>query len=95
LLGAQVGLEPLPSRTNFVTFDTGSVKASMDWVTALAAEGVFVRRPSAGTLATCIRITVGTAAERALLRTTMHRVASRMARSEHRVVQVPKCIPFG
>ncbi len=87
-LGAQVGLEPLPSRTNFVTFDAGSVKASIAWVSALAAEGVFVRRPSAGELATCIRITVGTAGERALLRPVLQKIASRMARSEHREIEV-------
>lgn len=74
-IGKSIGLRPLPSSTNFVTFDTGSVDASIAWVNALIAEGVFIRRPAVGSLARCIRITVGTAEDRTALKDVMERVA--------------------
>ncbi len=75
-LGRTLELRPLPSATNFVTFDAGSAQASIFWVNALAAAGVFIRRPAAGALACCMRITVGTAGQRAVLSQIMRNVAS-------------------
>lgn len=63
-LGDKLGLTPLPSATNFIAFDTGSAERSAALLEALAARDVFVRRPGAPPLDRCIRVTVGTAAER-------------------------------
>lgn len=63
-LGEALALRPLPSATNFVAFDTGSAERSAALLEALAARDVFVRRPGAPPLDRCIRVTVGTAAER-------------------------------
>ena len=59
-----LGLHALPSEANFVAIDLGSPERSRTVVDALLARGVFVRRPGAPPLDRCIRVTVGTAAER-------------------------------
>jgi histidinol-phosphate aminotransferase len=64
-LGRELGLAPLPSATNFVTFDAGGPERARAMVVALAARDVFVRMPGAPPLDRCIRVTVGTSAERA------------------------------
>jgi len=54
------GLAPIPSATNFVTIDCGRDGAyALSVLQALAARGVFVRKPMAPTLDRCIRISVG------------------------------------
>lgn len=64
-LGHELGLSPLPSFTNFVSFDTGDPARAKALVAALAARDVFIRMPGAPPLDRCIRVTVGTAEERA------------------------------
>ena len=63
-LGRELGLTPLPSSTNFVSFDTGSPERATALATALAAQGVFIRMPGAPPLNRCIRVTIGTPEER-------------------------------
>lgn len=62
------GLTPLPTATNFVAVDCGRdgayAQAILD---GLAGHGVFVRKPMVAGLDRCIRISAGTAADRALL----------------------------
>ncbi len=65
-LTRELGLVPLPSATNFVTMDAGSPERAKAIMTALAARDVFIRKPGAPPLDRCIRVTVGTPAERAL-----------------------------
>jgi histidinol-phosphate aminotransferase len=64
-LGRELGLTPLPSHTNFVTFDTGSPARAKALVAELARRDVFIRMPGAPPLDRCIRVTVGLAEERA------------------------------
>lgn len=70
-LGRELGLPPLPSSTNFVTFDTGGPTRARALVEALAARDVFIRMPGAPPLDRCIRVTVGTAEERAAFATIL------------------------
>lgn len=67
-LGRAHGLVPLPSATNFVTFDCGGdgahARALLETLTEL---GVFVRKPGVAPQDRCIRITVGRPAELDLL----------------------------
>ncbi len=78
-LGRELELTPLPSWTNFVTFDTGSPARAKALVAELAQRDVFIRMPGAPPLDRCIRVTVGTAEERAtfadILRATLPTVA--------------------
>ena len=61
-IGAAHGLAALPSATNFVALDTGGDGAlSLRLVEALAAEGIFVRRPFVAPQDRCIRISCGRA----------------------------------
>ncbi len=66
-LARRLGLASVPSATNFVAIDAGG---DGDHARALLArlqdEGVFVRMPGVAPLDRCIRVTVGTAGERAL-----------------------------
>ncbi len=73
-LAESLGLRAIPSSTNFVTIDVGSVEKSIWWVQRLAEEGVFIRRPGRGVLSQCIRITVGTKPERQLLAEIMRKI---------------------
>ena len=63
-LGRELGLPPLSSATNFVSFDTGDHERAKALVAALAERDVFIRMPGARPLNRCIRVTVGTAEER-------------------------------
>jgi histidinol-phosphate aminotransferase len=64
-LGRALGLPTLPSRANFVCFDLDSRERAEALVAALLARAVFVRKPGAPPLDRFVRVTVGTAAERA------------------------------
>jgi histidinol-phosphate aminotransferase len=64
-LGRRLGCRTLPSVTNFVCFEIGSRAAAETMVHTLLAFGVFVRKPSAPPIDGFIRVTVGTAPERA------------------------------
>jgi histidinol-phosphate aminotransferase len=58
------GLLPIESATNFVTIDCGRDGAyALAVLQALAARGVFIRKPMAPVLDRCIRISVGLPAE--------------------------------
>jgi histidinol-phosphate aminotransferase len=59
------GLGTLPSRTNFVCLDLGSRARAEAMVEALLQRGVFVRKPGLAPIDRFIRVTVGTASQRA------------------------------
>jgi len=64
-LACDLGLPTIPSATNFVSIDVGGPERARALIAALAARGVFVRMPGAPPLDRCIRVTVGTAEQRA------------------------------
>jgi histidinol-phosphate aminotransferase len=64
-LGRELSLGTLRSSANFVNFDLGSRERAEALVVALLARAVFVRKPGAPPLDRFVRITVGTAGERA------------------------------
>jgi histidinol-phosphate aminotransferase len=64
-LGRDLGLETLSSSANFVNFDIGTRERAEALVAALLARAVFVRKPGATPLDRFVRVTVGTAPERA------------------------------
>ena len=64
-LAGSLGLVPLRSATNFVAIDVGGGDRARALLRALEARGVFVRMPGVAPLDRCIRVTVGTAPERA------------------------------
>ena len=66
-MGVRRGLAPLPSWTNFVTFDCGSKEVAESQLEQLLQARVFIRKPSQPPLDRCIRITVGTPEELELL----------------------------
>ena len=66
-LGRSLGLPTLPSETNFVCFDLGTRERAEAVMAALIERGVFVRKPGAPPLDRCIRLSVGTEAERRLV----------------------------
>ena len=66
-LAVSLGLAALPSATNFVAIDVGGRDRARALLLELEARGVFVRMPGVAPLDRCIRITVGTAPERAAL----------------------------
>ncbi len=63
-LGERLGLPTLPSANNFVLFDLGSRARAEALVERLLQLGVFIRKPGAPPLDRCVRVTVGTAADR-------------------------------
>ena len=65
-LAQRLGLPSLPSATNFVAIDMGGGGRAQALLARLQDEGVFVRMPGVAPLDRCIRVTVGTAEERAL-----------------------------
>ena len=68
------GLRPLPSATNFVTVDCGQDGGfALAVLQALAAEGVFVRKPMVAPLDRCIRIGTGPEPEMAILAAALPR----------------------
>ena len=76
VLGREVGLPPLPSATNFVSLDTGDSERAKELVAALAERDVFIRMPGATPLNRCIRVTVGTAEERAAFAAILREVVA-------------------
>jgi histidinol-phosphate aminotransferase len=64
-LAARLGLRTLPSHANFVCIEVGTRLQAEAMVHALLERGVFVRKPGAPPIDGFIRVTVGTAAERA------------------------------
>ena len=64
-LGQSLAIETLPSLTNFVPFDMGDGARAARMVGLLEERDVFVRRPGVAPLDRFVRVTVGTAEERA------------------------------
>jgi histidinol-phosphate aminotransferase len=64
--GKRIGVRTLPSQTNFVCFEIGTRQAAEAMMHALLERGVFVRKPGEPPINGYIRVTVGTAGERAL-----------------------------
>lgn len=64
-LARELGCEPLPSATNFLTIDVGGTERAKAILQALEARGVFIRMPGVAPLNRCIRVTIGPAADRA------------------------------
>jgi histidinol-phosphate aminotransferase len=64
-LATRHGLSTIPSRTNFVCMDLGSRERAERMVEGLLQRGVFIRKPGAPPLDGHIRVTVGTASDRA------------------------------
>ncbi|SEP99857.1 histidinol-phosphate aminotransferase [Devosia sp. YR412] len=73
------GLKPLPTATNFVAVDAGRdgiyARAIVD---GLAQRGVFIRMPGVAGLNRCIRVSAGTAADRALLDSALGEVLAEL-----------------
>jgi len=64
-LATEHGFAALPSATNFVAIDVGSVERARAILAALLErEGVFIRMPGVAPLNRCIRVTVGRAEDR-------------------------------
>ena len=73
-LAQRLGLPSVPSATNFVAIDAGGGERARALLARLGNEGVFVRMPGVAPLDRCIRVTVGTAGERALFAEIFERV---------------------
>jgi histidinol-phosphate aminotransferase len=63
-LARGLGLRALPSGTNFVAIDVAAAERARALVAALAARGVFVRKPSTAPLDRFVRVSVGLPDER-------------------------------
>lgn len=73
-LARSLGLPTIPSATNFVSIDVGGPERARALLTALAERDVFVRMPGTPPLNRCIRVTVGTADQRAAFATVLREV---------------------
>ena len=65
-LAARLGLASLPSATNFVAIDLGSSQRAKAALEQLLGQDVFLRMPGVAPQDRCIRVTVGTPADRAI-----------------------------
>ena len=84
-LAAEVGLDSLPSATNFVSIDCASAEGSVAVTAALGELGVFVRRPQAPPLDRLVRVTVGDEGER-----TAFAIAFREVVAALRIAELPR-----
>ena len=73
-LARELGMTPLPSAANFVTFDVGGAERASALLAALVEQDVFIRMPGAPPLDRCVRVTVGTPPERAKFAEVLRRV---------------------
>jgi histidinol-phosphate aminotransferase len=73
-LARELGMIPQPSATNFVAMDVGSPERARALLAALAEQGVFIRMPGAPPLDRCVRVTVGTPAERAVFADILRKI---------------------
>ena len=79
-LAAEHGFTALPSATNFVAIDVGSVERAKAILAALLErEGVFIRMPGAAPLNRCIRVTVGRPEDRVAFAGAFERVVRELA----------------
>ena len=88
-LARRMGLASVPSATNFVAIDAGGGDRARALLARLQDEGVFVRMPGVAPLDRCIRVTVGTAEERALFARTFEAVLDEDNRRHGRLAVVP------
>ena len=65
-LAGRLGLPAIPSATNFVCIDVGGGDRARALLAALDAREVFVRMPGVAPLDRCVRVSIGTPAERAI-----------------------------
>ncbi len=65
-IAARLGLTTLPSATNFVAVDLGSSQRAKAALEQLLGRDVFLRMPGVAPQDRCIRVTVGTPADRAI-----------------------------
>ena len=63
-MAAELGLQMIPSATNFAAIDVGDGERARTLLQALLMRDVFVRMPGVAPLDRCIRLTVGPPAER-------------------------------
>jgi len=77
-LARRLGLAALESATNFVAIDTGSGERARALLERLLERDVFVRMPGVAPLDRCIRVTVGTPAERAIFATALEKSLQEM-----------------
>lgn len=75
-LAASMNRKWIESYTNFVCIDCGSAESANATIRALLDRGVFIRKPFAPPLDGYIRVTVGTAEERAAFATHLRAVAA-------------------
>lgn len=76
VLGEELDLPTLPSATNFVTFDAGSVGRADEILDRLIEQRVFVRKPQVDPLDRYFRVTVGRPEERALFAERLSNIVS-------------------
>jgi histidinol-phosphate aminotransferase len=77
-LAREVGLQTLPSATNFVSFDAGDAGRAQAILDALVERGVFVRKSITPPLDRCVRVTVGTPPERQVFAEILREVLSKV-----------------
>ena len=75
-LGAELGTPTLPSATNFALFDFATAERAEAVLAALIERGIFVRKPPVPPLDRCVRVSVGTPAERRRFGETLRELRS-------------------
>jgi len=78
-LAQELGRRYIESRTNFVCIDFGTASAATRVMSDLLAHGVWVRKPGAPPLDSCIRVSAGTASMRATFAAALRAVVSEVA----------------
>jgi histidinol-phosphate aminotransferase len=78
-LGKRLGFPALPSTTNFVLFDFGSVGRAEEAQAALLRLGFHIRKPAHPPLDRCVRVSVGAPAERARFAEALETIARESA----------------
>lgn len=78
-LAERLGFAAVPSATNFVAIDVGSGARARAILQALLGEDVFIRMPGVAPLDRCIRVTVGTADDRAVFADAFEKVVAETA----------------
>ncbi len=73
-LASSLGLSAIPSATNFVALDLGSGERARAALATLTDADIFIRMPGVAPQDRCIRVTVGTAADRAVFAQTFTEV---------------------
>ena len=78
-LAERLGFSAVPSATNFVAINVGSGERARAILQALLGEDVFIRMPGVAPLDRCIRVTVGTAKDRATFAAAFEKVVAETA----------------